>query len=65
MKDELKAMEAYIKELGGLKKYAEVKRLNEEVSQLKAKLSEVLSDRDKLKKEMLDDKKAKEEVGRL
>jgi len=65
MKDELKAMEAYIKELGGLKKYDEVKRLNQEVSELKAKLSEVLGDRDKLKKEMLDDKKAKEEVGRL
>jgi hypothetical protein len=65
MKDEFKAMEAYLKELDALKRYDEVKMLSQEVSELKAKLSEVLGDRDKLKKQMLDDKKAKEEVGRL
>jgi len=36
MKDELKAMEAHLKELKALKKYDEVKSLSQEVSQLKA-----------------------------
>lgn len=65
MKDEFRAMEAYVKELKALKKYEEVKRLNQEVSQLKARLSEVGAERDKLKKEMLVNKKAKEEVCQL
>ncbi len=65
MKDELKAMEAHLKELKALKKYDEVKKLNQEVSQLKTKLSEVRCERDKLKREMLLRKKAEEEVCQL
>ncbi len=61
MKDELKAMEAHLKELKALKKYDEVKSLSQEVSQLKAMVSELRSERDKLKKEILLRKKAEEE----
>jgi len=65
MKDELKAMEAYLKELDALKRYDEVKMLTKEVSQLKAKLSEIQGERDRLESELLDNKKAKEEVHQL
>jgi len=65
MKDELKAFEAYVKELEALKKYDEVKRLDQEVSELKASLSEVQGERDKLKQELLVNMKAKEEACRL
>jgi len=65
MKNELEAMEAYVKELRALKKYDEVQRLNQEVSELKARVSELRSERDNLKKEMLLMKKAEEEVCRL
>ena len=65
MKDELKAMEAHLKELKALKKYDEVKSLSQEVSQLKAMVSELRSERDKLKKAMLLSKKAEEEAHRL
>ena len=65
MKDELKAFEAYVKELEALKKYDEVKRLDQEVSKLKASLSEVQGERDKLKQELLVNMRAKEEVCRL
>jgi len=65
MKDELKAMEAYLKELGALKRYDEVKRLTQEVSELKARLSETSGERDRLESEVLDNKKAKEEARQL
>ena len=65
MKDELKAFEAYVKELEALKKYDEVKRLDQEVSELKASLSEVQGERDKLKQELLVNMKAKKEACRL
>lgn len=65
MKDELKAMQAYLKELDALKRYDEVKMLSQEVSQLKAKLSETRSERNRLESEVLDNKKAKEEVRQL
>lgn len=65
MKDELKAMEAYLKELGALKRYDEVKRLSQEVSQLKAKVSEIRGERDRLESEVLDSNKAKEEARQL
>lgn len=65
MKDELKAMEAHLKELKALKKYDEVKRLNQEVSELKARILELRSERDRLKREKLLRKKAEEEVCQL
>jgi len=65
MKDELKTMETYLKELEGLKKYDEIKRLNQEVSELTATLSEVQAERDKLKEELLVRQKAEEEVYQL
>jgi len=65
MKDELKAMEAHLKELKALKKYDEVKSLSQEVSQLKAMVSELRSERDKVKKEILLRKKAEEEAHQL
>lgn len=65
MKDELKTMEAYLKELEALKKYDEVKRLNQEVSALKARLSEVCDESDRLKKEMLLKIKVEEEAHRV
>jgi len=65
MKDELKAMQAYLKELDALKRYDEVKTLSQEVSELKAKLSHIRGERDKLKSEVLDSKKTKEEVRQL
>jgi len=65
MKNELKAMEAYLKELEALKKYDGVKALNQEVSELKARLSKVGAERDMLKKAMLLRKKAEEEVCQL
>jgi len=48
MKDELEAMEAYLKELDALKRYDEVKMLSQEVSQLKVKVSEIRGERDRL-----------------
>lgn len=65
MKDELKAMQAYLKELDALRRYDEVKTLSQEVSELKAKLSEIRGERDRLKSEVLDSKKTKEEVRQL
>jgi len=65
MKDELKTMQAYLKELDALKRYDEAKMLSQEVSQLKAKLSEIRGERDRLKSEALDNKRAKEEVLQL
>jgi hypothetical protein len=65
MKDELKAMEAYLKELGALKRYDEVKMLSQEVSELKARLSEIQGERDRLEGEVLDSNKAKKEIGQL
>lgn len=65
MKDELKAMEAHLKELKALKKYDEVKRLSQEVSELKARILELRSERDRLKREKLLRKKAEEEVCQL
>lgn len=65
MKDELKAMQAYLKELDALKRYDEVKMLSQEVSELKAKLSHIQGERDRLKSEVLDSKKTEEEVRQL
>ena len=65
MKDDLRTMETYLKELDALKKYEEAKRLEQEVSELKVKLSEVESERDRLKEEMLINKEAKEEACQL
>lgn len=65
MKDELKTMQAYVKELDALKRYDEVKMLSQEVSELRAKLSQIQGERDRLKSEVLDSKKAKEEVRQL
>jgi len=65
MKDELEAIEAYLKELDALKRYDEVKMLSQEVSQLKAKVSEIRGERDRLESEVLDSNKAKEEVRQL
>lgn len=65
MKDELRTMETYVKELRALKKYEEAKRLEQEVSELKVKLSEVEGERNRLKKETLINKEAKEEACQL
>ena len=61
MKDELEAMETYIKELGGLKKYEEAQRLEQEISELRARLSQMLAETDRLKNELLISKKAQQE----
>ena len=65
MKDEFKTMEAYVKELEALKKYDEAQRLNHQVSELKAKLSDTQAERDRLKKEILVKMKVEEEVHQL
>jgi|GEM_PF-5806772 len=65
MKDELKAIEAYIKELQALNKYDQVKRLSQELSELKNKLTEVCVERDRLREEMLVMKKVEEEADQL
>jgi len=65
MKDELRTMETYLEELDALKKYKEAKRLEQEVSELKVKLSEVEGERDRLKEEMLINKETKEEACQL
>lgn len=65
MKGEFETMEAYLRELEALKKYDEVKRLNQEVSELKGVLSWVQAERDKLKEEMLVKHKAEEEAAKL
>ena len=53
MKEELRAMEAYLKELKALKRYKESERLKEELQQLKMRLSELQAENGKLKKELV------------
>lgn len=53
MKEELRAMEVYLKELKALKRYKEADRLKEEVGQLKARLPELNSEIGRLRKELL------------
>jgi len=65
MKDELYTVETYVKELEGLKRYDEAKRLDREVSELKATLSEVQDERDRLKKEILAKQNAEDEARQL
>ena len=65
MKEELRAMEAYLKELKALKRYKEAERLKEEVVQLKARLSGLDSETGRLKKELLVNVNAKQEACQL
>ncbi|OGN94029.1 MAG: hypothetical protein A2Z75_03490 [Chloroflexi bacterium RBG_13_50_10] len=51
MKEQLRAMEAYLKELKALKRYKEAERLKEEVRQLKESLSELKSKTGRLERE--------------
>ena len=53
MKDELKAMETYLKELKALKRYKEAERLKEELPQLKTRFSELQAENGRLKKELV------------
>jgi len=65
VKEQLRAMETYLKELRALKRYKEAERLREEVHQLKARLSELNSEADRLKKELLLNTNAKQEANQL
>jgi hypothetical protein len=65
MKEELRAMEAHLKELKALKRYREAGRLKEEVHQLKTRLSELNSETGRLKKELLVNTNAKQEAYQL
>jgi tetratricopeptide (TPR) repeat protein len=65
MKDELDAMEAYLKELEALKKYDEAKKLQQELSQLKATFSQIETERDQLKEDLLNRQKTEEELCQL
>ena len=65
MKEELRAMESYLKELKALKRYKEAERLKEEVRQLKASLSELKSETGRLERESLLNTNAKQEACQL
>jgi hypothetical protein len=52
MKEELRAMEAHLKELKALKRYKEAERLKEELCQLKTRLSELQAENGRLKKQL-------------
>jgi len=53
MKEELRALEAHVKELKALKRYKESERLKEELQQLKMRLSELQAENGRLKKELV------------
>ena len=53
MKEELRTMESYLKELKALKRYKESERLKEELQQLKMRLSELQAENGRLKKELV------------
>ena len=65
MKEQLRAMEAYLKELKALKRYKEAERLKEEVRQLKESLSELKSETGRLKRELLLNTNVKQEACQL
>jgi len=65
MKEELKALEAYLKELNALKRYKQAERLKEELRQLKTRLSELQAENGRLKKELLLNRNVKREACEL
>lgn len=65
MKEQLRAVEAYLKELKALKRYKEAERLKEQVFQLKGRLSELNSEIGRLKKELVLNTNAKQQANQL